>query len=211
MSTAFVLRFLDFVPVIVYHDSRVLYRFICLGVFGCRGGVRKVRVTLMIEAVNSTIANATAVRGLVGQIDSASVPAVSNVVPLDTASAPEVPQAPFISPYISVDLEFDKAVLQIRNSETGDVEQQFPTQSRMAQISQAKIKQEQRQLAASSNAPKPAQPAPLQSSDIVTVQEVTSSQPANTTSSTPQVAVAALSAGAQAGQSASSAGVTLFA
>ena len=166
----------------------------------------------MIEAVNSTIANATTVRGVVEQINSASVPAAANVVPLDTASVPEAPQAPFISPYISVDLEFDKAVLQIRNSETGDVEQQFPTESRLAQISQAKIKQEQREPAVRNSAPQPAQAPKLQNSDIVTVQDVTSVQPSNTASSTPpQVAVAALSAGAESGHTASSAGVTLFA
>ncbi|MBI2234624.1 MAG: flagellar protein FlaG [Micavibrio aeruginosavorus] len=39
-----------------------------------------------------------------------------------------VPQAPYISPYVHLDVNFDKAVLQIRDSETGDVVRQIPSE-----------------------------------------------------------------------------------
>lgn len=46
------------------------------------------------------------------------------------------PEAPYISPYISVDINYNKAVLQIRDSDTGDVLKQFPSESRLQQIRQ---------------------------------------------------------------------------
>lgn len=147
-------------------------------------------------------------------------------------SSVELPQAPYISPYISVDLNYDQAVLQIRDSDTGDVVQQFPTESRLAEIRRAKADLETRQLnssqpverkSARSETPvadsvksQPVQverkisSAPINvSADVITVQEATSAPPSNV-SVTPQVAAAALSAGAKSGASASS-GVSVLA
>ncbi len=164
---------------------------------------RKVRVTLMIEAVNSTIANVAVSR-------DAAVRSANTAPPPLPEGAPSVPQAPFVSPYISVDLDFDTAVLQIRDSETGDVQQQFPTQSRLAQLRRAQDAQESLDLQQRQQQPQ-AQQAAAQQSNVVTLQDVTSSQASNTSLPSPQIAIAALSPGAQSGQAGQSAGVSVLA
>ena len=166
----------------------------------------------MIEAVNSTIANAATSRAITETVDAVSVAPVNAVLPPAPQSAPEAPQAPYISPYISVDLNYNKAVLQIRDSETGDVQQQFPTESRLAQIRRSSEFQEREQL----RDVQPQQRSQSSSSDVgtdvITLQQVTSAQPSNAApSSTPQAAIAALSSGAQSGQSGQSAGVSVLA
>ncbi len=80
----------------------------------------------MIEAVNAVIANAPLLRGSAEQV------AVANAADqIETVSA--APQAPYISPYIYLDVNLDKAVLQIRDSETGDVLSQFPAKQAFTQ------------------------------------------------------------------------------
>ena len=79
----------------------------------------------MIEAVNSVIANASLSRGSVEQ--------TSNVV-RPKLEAPESPRAPFVSPRIAVNTDVNRAVLQIRDSETGDILTQFPSESRIRAI-----------------------------------------------------------------------------
>ena len=74
----------------------------------------------MFEAVNSVVSNAPLLRGNSDKISIASLAADQN----QQAAAPK---APYISPYIFVDPTFDKAVIQIRNSDTGDVLSQFPS------------------------------------------------------------------------------------
>lgn len=83
----------------------------------------------MIEAVNSTIANAALVRGVAEQ---SSVGRVQSPSPAQERREISVPQAPYVSPYIKVDTQFDTAVLQIRDSDTGDVIDQFPRETTLA-------------------------------------------------------------------------------
>lgn len=78
----------------------------------------------MLEAVNSVLQTAPFVRQNNEQISTADSFAAN---PERTQRA--APQAPFVSPYIFVDVNFDKAVIQLRNGETGDVEDQFPSQA----------------------------------------------------------------------------------
>lgn len=82
--------------------------------------------TTMIEAVNAVIANAPLLRGNAEQVAVAN--AADQIETVSTA-----PQAPYISPYIYMDVNLDKAVLQIRDSETGDVLSQFPAKQAYAQ------------------------------------------------------------------------------
>jgi hypothetical protein len=178
----------------------------------------------MIEAVNSTIANATTVRGMVGQMDSASISTVATILPASSSNAaPSAPQAPFTSPYISVDFNFNKPVLQIRDSLTGAVKQQFPTEGQMAQVasSQSQMRASMQGqstvnyvTAPTASATQTSQVA-VQTVDVTTVQDVTATPASNTASSTPQIAVAALSAAAQtsapASVSATESGVTVYA
>jgi hypothetical protein len=77
----------------------------------------------MIEAVNSVLANASLLRGHAEQGSSA------RSFTANPDRIQEAPQAPFVSPYIIVDTNFDQAVLQIRDSNTGDVLRQFPSES----------------------------------------------------------------------------------
>lgn len=178
----------------------------------------------MIEAINSAVVNAQSMRASTEQINASRVSQAPDVAPPEAQASAEVPKAPYVSPYIAVDYNYDKAVLQIRDSETGDVVQQFPTESRLAEIRRAQVALESQRLAnvakskpsaggahksqqiqlSHVNAPQhsapqhKAAPSP-QSSDIITVQDVTSAPPANAV--TPQVAAAALSAGAQSSSS----------
>ncbi len=180
----------------------------------------------MIEAVNSTVANATTVRGVVGQIDSASISTVATVLPASGSNAaPSAPQAPFMSPYISVDFNFNKPVLQIRDTQTGAVKQQFPTEGQMTQVasSQAQLRASMQGQSSVTHYVDTAPKAPalqasqtaVQTVDVTTVQDVTATPASNTASSTPQIAVAALSAAAQSSASSSAgateSGVTVYA
>ena len=79
----------------------------------------------MIEAVNSVLANANLSRGSAVQTSSAAK--VSR-------EAPVTPKAPYISPHIVLDTDANKAVIQIRDSDTGDVLSQFPSESRIRAI-----------------------------------------------------------------------------
>jgi len=79
----------------------------------------------MVEAVNSVLANASLSRSNVLQA-AASTPAPREPVTL--------PVAPFISPRVAIDSGSNEAVLQIRDAATGDVVNQFPSESRLRAI-----------------------------------------------------------------------------
>lgn len=79
----------------------------------------------MIEAVNSVISNAVLARG------SAEQQSVVRSFAANPEKVQEVAQAPYVSPYISMNIDYNKAVLQIRNSDTGDVIRQFPSESQL--------------------------------------------------------------------------------
>ena len=79
----------------------------------------------MIEAVNSVLSNSVLTR----------VSAEQQSTTRSLASNPEKTQkpaeTPYVSPYISVDSNYNRAVLQIRDSDTGDVVRQFPTEGQL--------------------------------------------------------------------------------
>ncbi len=77
----------------------------------------------MIEAVNSVIANASVLRGPAEQASAARSFAAN------PDRVQEVILAPYVSPYIHVDVNYDKAVLQIRDGDTGNVLKQFPSEA----------------------------------------------------------------------------------
>lgn len=169
----------------------------------------------MIEAVNSVVSNAPALRGSAEQASVARSLAANPLRVQEVAlSAPETPKAPYISPYISLDYNYDRAVLQIRDSDTGEVQDQFPTESRLAEQQRARLAADraaqdagraQARKAVEKNGVAEKAPAPqpeVKAGDIVSVQEVVAKAPSNT----PQAATAAFSAGAQTGQKAVSGG-----
>lgn len=166
----------------------------------------------MIEAVNSVLSNTSVLRsGGADQSGSSRVAAASAAVSAD-ATAPQTPQAPYVSPYIFVDLNYNRAVLQIRDSDTGDVQQQFPTESRLRAQLQANQAAEERELVAPErvSVSQASDSVAATTPDIITVQDVTSAPAANTPSQLPQVAAATLSASAQA-SSVTSTGVSVLA
>lgn len=79
----------------------------------------------MIEAVNSVISNATYTKAAVEQ------QSVAQSFAANPDRVQIVPQAPYISPYVHMDINFDKAVLQLRDSQTGDVVRQIPTEGQL--------------------------------------------------------------------------------
>lgn len=155
----------------------------------------------MIEAVNSVVLNAPLVRG--GVKNELSQPSVQ--VEQISSGAVSAPQAPYISPFISVDYDYDRAVVLIRDSETGDTIRQFPSESRLQQIVRAETVSADRQAEVSTDVGGgDAQASPE-------VSEVSSSAQA-VVSAEAQRASDALSGAAQAAtQATTSAGVSFFA
>lgn len=77
----------------------------------------------MLEAVNSVIQSAPVVRGNAEQIST------SDSFAANPDRIQKAPQAPFVSPYISVDSVNNAVVLQIRDGDTGDVKESFPSKT----------------------------------------------------------------------------------
>jgi hypothetical protein len=123
----------------------------------------------MLEAVNSTLQNAAILKPIAAQNSSTESLAANPQRVQRSASAP------FVSPFIFVDSANEQVVLQIRNNETGDALNQFPSQayarpegtpeqtapSVVALEAQAAI-ETQTAAAAAQSAPPPAQQAPTQ-------------------------------------------------
>lgn len=105
----------------------------------------------MLEAVHSVLQAAPAVRQQAERVSAADSFAAN---PDQVQKAPPL-QAPYVSPYIFVDPALNKAVIQIRNGETGDVVGQFPTEASMRARASS---------AAQAEAPAP-QAAPARESD----------------------------------------------
>lgn len=103
-------------------------------------GRHKVREYMMIEAVNSTLATSAVTKAVAEQQSSA------NSFAANPERVQRVAQAPYVSPYISVDTNFDRAVLQIRDSDTGDVLNQYPTESQLKAYQRAQAAETQPQL-----------------------------------------------------------------
>jgi uncharacterized FlaG/YvyC family protein len=80
----------------------------------------------MIEAVNSVLSNAPYTKAVVEQ-QSVARSFAANPSRVQEASI----QAPYLSLYIKMDTNFDKAILQIRDNENGDVLRQIPTESQL--------------------------------------------------------------------------------
>ncbi len=161
----------------------------------------------MIEAVNSAVSNAQLSSAIAAQASTANSLAARQA---DIESVSRAPVAPYLSLNVSMDTQYDTAVFQVRDSDTGDVLTQFPTeptlQQRQAQAAQRQI---QSQDAAPSPVVNERSSAEITRSSGGTSETVvqasiiaqSSSAPADvgTSAGAAQVAIAALSAGAQSG------------
>ncbi|MCB9978701.1 MAG: hypothetical protein H6862_03730 [Rhodospirillales bacterium] len=144
----------------------------------------------MIDAVGSLVLNTPHLRGTADQVSAARSYAAN------PERIQETPKAPYISPYVFVDVYFDKAVLQIRDSETGDVLTQFPAENQLEQARQRAAQDRGVAL------PEPQADTAVESSfrrgdtPPEPVPEVVSAAPKKSTAPTPQQ-IDAFSAGAQ--------------
>lgn len=153
----------------------------------------------MIESIGSAISNSSAARNIAVEATSSNA-AASNFELGDPIA--QAPKAPFVSPYYAVDTDFDTAVLQIRDSSTGDVIKQFPSEATLEQ----RARQEAIQAAAS-NESSPANVEPPRASESSAFQASAIAQQGGQAgvsnsagAAQAQAAIAAFSAGAQSGQ-----------
>ena len=79
----------------------------------------------MIEAVNSVLSNSSATRIAAEQQTTARSFAAN------PEKVQEAAKTPYVSPAISIDRASNKAIIQIRDSDTGDVVRQFPTEGQL--------------------------------------------------------------------------------
>lgn len=97
------------------------------------------------------------------------------------ANPDRVQQAPTVAPYLSlhikVDNYFDKAILQIRDNQSGDVLRQIPTESQLEAYRRAQT----------SNAVRSAEPVEISDVYSNAPEEVTTPAPTTTTSETSSV------------------------
>lgn len=157
----------------------------------------------MIEAVNSVISNAQLARFSADQVATLSSFAA------DTQAVESVargPVAPYISPYISVDTRFDTAVLQIRDSDTGDILTQFPSEATLEQRRTQAARSEairadlEQTTSEPVNTTRTSTNLDIGATAFQAQQVAQSTPPAPSVGGAPQAALAALSAGAQSGQ-----------
>lgn len=99
----------------------------------------------MIEAVNSVLSNVSANRGAIEQ-QTATRNLAANPNKIQEAAEPK----PYVSSAISIDKGSNKAVIQVRDTDTGDVVRQFPTEGQLKAYRQAQEFSE-RQRADSNN------------------------------------------------------------
>ncbi|MCB1651095.1 MAG: flagellar protein FlaG [Alphaproteobacteria bacterium] len=173
----------------------------------------------MVETVGSVVVNTSVLRHVAEQSSTARSFAAN---PENIEAVARAPVAPYISPYISVDNNYRKAVIQIRDSDTGDVLKQFPSEStlRARRIEEAaRLQAELRQIhgggdddgaieSASSSGGSAGDSGSL---GVVTVVQASDAPSQSLGAGVAQAAIAALSIGAQAGQPPAGGAVSLTA
>ncbi len=83
------------------------------------------QVKTMIEAVNSALASSTVLKGAQEQVSSAKSFAAN------PGKIQDVAPAPYLSPKVRIDVDFDKAVLEFRSADTGDIVAQTPSKAQL--------------------------------------------------------------------------------
>ena len=150
----------------------------------------------MIEAVNSSLQNAALLRASAEQSTNA------DVFSANPAPAQKIARAPSLSVY--VDINYDTAVLQYRNSETRDVIDQIPSETLLQNRARDEARRaavQQEAIRPRSEAPAPQTTAPQLKAEvsIPTPQTQTADAPAPRTSAPTQQQIAAFTSAANAG------------
>lgn len=160
----------------------------------------------MIEAVNAATASVALSQSTSSQTD---VQVSASASPLEEiGDAPQAPRAPFVSPFIAVDTEFDRAVLQIRNGDTGEVIRQFPSEGRLENQARETERIERSERLRENS---PIQNRVEASPEVIAVQDVTVAPATNQPAVTTQNAINALSAGVETAQTVQTSSVTVTA
>lgn len=89
----------------------------------------------MIEGINASIASAALVRPVVDQVERVASYA-ANPEQVQRVAAP-----PYLSLYVSMNVEIDKAVLQFRDADSGDVLAQIPSEKQIKAYRKAATEQ----------------------------------------------------------------------
>ena len=157
----------------------------------------------MIEAVNSSLQNAALLRASAVQSTNA------DVFSANPAPAQKLARAPSLSVY--VDINYDTAVLQYRNSETRDVIDQIPSETLLQNRARDEARRaavQQEAVRPRSESPEPQATTPEQSAEAsiptpapTTPQTQTADAPAPRTSAPTQQQIAAFTSAANAGNS----------
>ncbi len=145
----------------------------------------------MIEAVNSVLASAPLVRQYTEQQSGGALSNNSQVESVKTFA-----QAPYISPFISVDVNFDTAVILLRDAETGDTVRQIPSEGALEARRREQVTE---QTSQQSPLDQNVQPVAESAAPVETAAPVKASAPEQTVN-TPisQNALSAFASGAQA-------------
>ncbi len=105
---------------------------------------------MTIEAVNSVLSNAPYTRAVAEQAS------VAKSLAANPNRVQEVAQQPrYLSLYLKMDVNFDKAILLMRDGDTGDVVRQIPTESQLEAYKRAQNAALQQQTAAPRDLPDP--------------------------------------------------------
>ena len=143
----------------------------------------------MIEAVNSVLASAPLVR----QAAEAQTGASTNLSQIESVRTVTPP--PYLSTFISMDVNFDTAVILLRDADTGDTVRQIPTEGALvARQRDQKIEQNSQQ---SLIEPK-IESEVVDSSQTTTTIEGSTAPTQETGAPISQAALTAFSSGAQA-------------
>jgi len=99
----------------------------------------------MIEAIKSTLALSVTTKNTVQQNSTAKS------LSANPDKTQEVAKVPYVSPYIRVEQETGKAVLQIRDSDTGNIRYEFPTKNQIEAYKKVQKEASKAALAATDN------------------------------------------------------------
>lgn len=139
---------------------------------------------IMIEAVNSILSNASVTRVVAEQQSTARSYAAN------PDKIQEAAKAPYLSQHIALDSRYNKAILQVRDTNTGDVLRQFPTEGQLKAYRTAQQFSDRRAAEATKNAvPTQSSSNKSQLSDSVSTNvgvSASQSTPAPQATSTPQ-------------------------
>lgn len=134
----------------------------------------------MLEAVNSVLQKAPMVRGTAEQVSSADSFAAN------PDRVQKIAQAPYISPYVHVDINHNTAVLALRDSETGDFLTTIPSETRLESRARDEARRADVEMARATASPATSEERSIQKPSAATAQAPQTSAGSASSAPTPQ-------------------------